>query len=219
MVMLNKLKQMKDHFNQGKNAITFDTSRFNDPLADQIEWTPVGGGSSSFQSHKLVEVAPSRLEFQPTMKSKLFAYLFMVLGVGITGFFLFQALADPIQDELLMFIIPLLFGVVFAGAGYYILKKMSVPVVFDKVTGRFWRGKEDDTGRSDHPQLRNVSAIQLLSEYVRGNKNSYYIYEMNFVMADTKRLNLVRHGSKRGIRKDAEMLSKFIGKPVWDAAG
>lgn len=223
--MLNKLKNLKEHFDQGRNAITFDASRFNDPLAEQIQWTALKSGGSNFHSHTLTEVGPSRMEFQPTMKSKMFSMVFILMGVAMPVFFGMTAIdfAEPDALKFVGFIS--LFGLMFIGAGIFMYRKNSVPIVFDKITGRFWKGREGpdkfpDKDTSDlAPYLRDVHAIQLISQYVKSDKSSYYVYEMNFVMKDTKRYNVMRHGGKRQIRRDAEKMAAFIGKPVWDAAG
>lgn len=223
--MLNKLKNLKEHINQGKNAITFDVSRFNHPIAEQVQWTPLGGGNTNMHTHKLTKVSSSRMEFQPTLKSKLFSLLFCAVGLGLTGIFLVQGMQSSDPDAANMSFFVLLFGLTFAGVGVFTYRKMSVPVVFDKVTGRGWRGrrKSDSAHGTEAPDgsilIRDITSLQLLSQYVRGNKNSYYVYELNAVMNDAKRYNIMRHGSKRHMRKDAETLSSFLGKPLWDAAG
>lgn len=223
--MLNKLKNLKEHFDQGRNAITFDASRFNDPLAEQIQWTSLKSGGSNFHSHTLTEMGPSRMEFKPTMKSKMFSMIFVILGIAFPVFFGMTAIdfAEPDALKFVGFIS--LFGLIFIGAGIFMYRKNSVPIVFDKISGRFWKGRNGpdkfpDKDTSDlAPYLRDVHAIQLISQYVKSDKSSYYVYEMNFVMKDTRRYNVIRHGGKRQIRRDAEKMSAFIGKPVWDAAG
>lgn len=223
--MLNKLKNIKEHFAQGRNAITFDASRFNDPLAEQIQWTVLKSGGSSFQTHALADLGTSRMEFQPTLKSKMFSLIFIVAGIAFPLFFGATAIDFAEPDSLMFAGFISLFGLIFIGSGIFMYRKNSVPIVFDKITGRFWKGrqvpdKQTEIGKSGQaPYLRDVHAIQLISQYVKSDKSSYYVYEMNFVMKDTKRFNVMRHGSKRNIRQDAEKLSKFIGKPVWDAAG
>ena len=65
--------------------------------------------------------------------------------------------------------------------------------------------------------MENIRAIQLVREYIRGNRNSYYSYELNLVCSSGDRINIVDHGSLRAIREDAEMLANYLSVPVWDA--
>ncbi|RWX50781.1 hypothetical protein VU01_12641, partial [Candidatus Electrothrix marina] len=52
-----------------------------------------------------------------------------------------------------------------------------------------------------------------------GNKSSYCSYEINLVLQDGSRINVVDHGKKNRIREDAHALAEFLGKPLWDASG
>jgi hypothetical protein len=224
--MLEKLKNIKEHITQGKNAFTFDPARFNDPLATQVEWTPVKSSSgSNFRSHKLVEVNPSRLEYFPTLQSQLFSFTFIGAGLAIPLFALMGGMNFGEEDTLKLVGFMVLFGVVFAGVGILTLRKNKIPIVLDKVTGRCWKGRKGPDQKPELmdsdlvPRLNEIHAIQLLSQYVRSDKKSYYLYELNIVMNDGKRHNIMKHGSKRFIRSDAEVISRFLDIPVWDAAG
>ncbi len=61
-----------------------------------------------------------------------------------------------------------------------------------------------------------MHALQLISEYVSG-KSSYYSYELNLVLDDGSRINVVDHGNLAAIREDAGKLALFLAKPLWDA--
>jgi hypothetical protein len=64
--------------------------------------------------------------------------------------------------------------------------------------------------------LHDVRAIQLIREYVRGDKSSYYSYELNLACGDASRLNVTDHASLRVIRADAALLGRYLFIPVWD---
>ena len=59
--------------------------------------------------------------------------------------------------------------------------------------------------------------MQLVSEYCRGNKSSFYSYELNLVLANGRRINVVDHGNIESLQKDARTLAAFLDIPVWDA--
>lgn len=68
--------------------------------------------------------------------------------------------------------------------------------------------------------LEDIHALQLLSEYCRGGKKrSYYSYELNLVLRNGRRINVMDHGDCKKLREDAQTLSEFLDKPVWDAIG
>ena len=65
--------------------------------------------------------------------------------------------------------------------------------------------------------LRTAEALQLIREYVRGNKSSYYSYELNLICSDGSRINIVDHGALRKLREDAVLLAEYLSVPIWDA--
>ena len=74
----------------------------------------------------------------------------------------------------------------------------------------------------DYIDLADVYAIQLIKEYVTTygteHSRSYYSYELNLVLKDGERMNVVDHGDLQRIRADAIRLGGFLGSlPVWDA--
>ena len=66
-------------------------------------------------------------------------------------------------------------------------------------------------------KLEDIHAIQLISEYISGEKSSYYSYELNLVLKDAGRINVIDHGNDGVIINNAKILSRFLDVPVWDA--
>ena len=65
--------------------------------------------------------------------------------------------------------------------------------------------------------LQDFKAIQLIREWVQGNKHSYDSYELNLVFGDGNRLNMTDHGDLQLIRSDADALGRYLDIPIWDA--
>lgn len=220
--MLDKLKYIKEQITQRKNANTFDATRFNDPLAKQIQWKVLKSDGSSFQAYKLVEEGVSRMESEPTLMSKIFSMSFIIIGLAIpfvlnaTGY-LFE---DP--DLFYMSLASIMIALILVGVGVFLFRKLSEKMIFDKLKNRLWvdkpgKGKSKTDLFKNALKLSDIYAIQLISKFLKDNHKSYYIYELNIVMGDTHRYNILRHGNKRQIRRDAKKLAKFLGKPLWDA--
>ncbi len=192
-----------------------DPSVFNDPVAEKIEWTPLQRGGASFQTHKLVTVRRDRMEFRALLGMVLFSLFFVLVGAGLSiGIFLSREQPFP----------PVLIGLVLMGAGGVMLYFSTLPMVFDKRKGFFWKGRKTpyESGnwrkRKDCVRLGEIHALQLIAERVSGNKSSYYSYEINLVLKDSSRINVVDHGKKSRIQEDAKTLAEFLGKPLWDAS-
>ena len=123
------------------------------------------------------------------------------------------------QDTL----VPILVGAVFAVVGACLGWFGTIPRVFDQRHAAFWRGRRLPTpmefvarGNSSAP-LSSIHALQLLSEFISGSKSSYYSYELNLVLHEGSRINVVDHGNLERLRSEANTLSQFLDKPVWDA--
>lgn len=220
---LKNLKNLKDVITNTASHMTFDPSRFDDPLATSVRWTPIKRGGSNFRTHKYFSADANQVGFKATVGAKLFSGIFMTVGLGV-------AVGLPIQRFLgpdLFFALETLFfigfGLIFFGAGFFMFRSYSKPVMFDKMVGYFWKGwTKPDRYRSDKRvvgsvRIDDIHALQIVSEYIRGDKSSYYSYELNIVTRDGKRHNIIDHGDREDMLSDAEKLSDFLGVPVWDA--
>ena len=214
------LEKLKKWIKKKGEIEPFDTSSFDDPLAERIDWVPLKHGGSNFHTHRLVETTANRLEFRATRGARLFAAIFIVVG------FAFPILFITTQSGSLSFYELggiLFFGLIFASAGGFMWYIMGKPRVFDKLTGMYWLGhKEPDyvykvanEVQNNQARLSDIHAIQLIREYVRSDKNSYYSYELNLILKSGERLNVIDHGKKSEIISDADKLSKYLGVPVW----
>jgi hypothetical protein len=220
-MMLKKLIQSRARHRAGGGG--FDPSVFDDPVALQTEWVPAASGGASFGTHRLIQSSANRIEFAPTLAAKLFYLLFFAIGSAMFIFHLNRiriAQAGLSEQDTL---VPILVGAVFAVVGACLYWFVSTPRIFDQRFAAYWRGRRAPTpmelverGNSSAP-LSSIHALQLLSEYVSGSKNSYYSYELNLILSDGNRINVVDHGNLERLRSDASTLSQFLDKPVWDA--
>jgi hypothetical protein len=201
----------------------FDPATLGDPLATQTQWTPTKGGGTNFRTHKLVRITADRLAFRPTAGMLIFCALFMFIGYGVAGGVSALQIREGTFALKAETLVPLLLGAVFAAIGTGMLRASTKPIVFDRRKGYFWKGRQapDEVLNPETlkhiARIEDVHALQLVSEYCRGNKSSYYSYELNLVHKDATRTNVVDHGNVRKLREDAATLAQFLNKPVWDA--
>jgi len=219
--MLNKLKKLVKE--AGKRFEPFDASVFDDPLALQTDWMPLKGGGSNFRTHNLVSENYNRTAFKASLGAKAFSSVFILVGLGLPSFQIYSVFQNGSALFEGDFLPLLLFGSIFSVAGALLFYSYAKPVVFDKTNGFFWKGwKAPDITSVENPdkhsaRLSSIHAIQIISEYVRGDKKSYYSYELNLILKNGSRLNVIDHGDIYKIRDDANVLSQFLGKPVWDS--
>ena len=213
--------------------LKFDPSQFGDPVAMQTDWTYTTKGiiaGTDFQTHKLAKVDSSRLEFRATAVALLFYLLFLVGGV--VAFFTilyklflsggFSFITGKIVRIIIAVVITPLFAIIEL-ISWGMFYSGTTPIVFDNLSGLFWKGRKtpnevfSENPLTEFAKLKDIHALQLISKYFRGGRSSYYCYELNLVLQNGKRINVVAHGNEDKLREDTGTLSTFLGKPVWDA--
>lgn len=221
---IKNLKNIKDIITNTTNQMAFDPARFDDPLAMSIRWTPIKGGGTNFRTHKYYSDGGNQAGFKATLGAKLFGGLFMLVGLGVAVGITWSQLQDGVAILSMDVLFPIIFGLIFFGVGLFMIRSYSKPIVFDKMVGYFWKGwKKPERYRGDQKisgsvRLDDIHALQIVSEYIRGDKKSYYSYELNIVTKDGQRHNVIDHGDRSDLVIDANKLSEFLGKPVWDAS-
>ena len=202
----------------------FDPSGLGDPVAMQTGWTPAksGGIKTYFVTHKLAGPNPDRLEFQASTSLKLSYILF--LGFGMAGLIVFFCMIlfgwYPVDWDTIP---PIGACLVLTLMGVYMFYFGSTPIVFDRRCGFFWKGRKNpdhvfDSGTLKHfAELEKIHALQLISRQSLLRFFCYHYFELNLVLEDGKRINVVDHGNQIRLREDAGTLSAFLDKPVWDA--
>jgi hypothetical protein len=194
--------------------VSFDPTQFNDPIAMNTSWTPLERGGSNSRTRRLQQSIPSRIEFVPTKTVICFYLGFLLLGVaGIL-------ISIEIKDIVIFF-----FSLFFVFFGILIYYEMTKSIVFDLQTG-FWKGRAKPENLHNGSiktliRFHQIHALQLISELVvsGGKSRSRFLsYELNLVLQDGKRINVVDHGDIASLREEAKILSKFLSVPIWDAA-
>jgi len=120
-------------------------------------------------------------------------------------------------------IMPIIVALIFVGAGCFLLFG-TVPIVFDKGANFVWKGRKSPETTLAELTLKNcvrmedIHALQLISYIGNGPKSKKCTYyEINLVMKNGNRFNVVVHDSKNKVRQEAGVISLFLDKPIWDA--
>jgi hypothetical protein len=198
-------------------AVPFDPASLGDEVALRTEWTPAKGGGANFQTHRLVEIDMHRTEFRASPGLVVFALVFLTIGIAV------PAIVGMANRQDVVAVIACAFaGLIFVGVGGGILYFGLAPIVFDKRRGEYWKGRTAPYEAANRDSLKHyaeldgIRALQIIKERCTSKNSSYYSYELNLVLEDGSRLNVVDHGNLERLREDAERLSAFLGKPVWD---
>ena len=161
------------------------------------------------------------MKFKASFGAKLFYLSFLVIGFGILiclPYFTPSYKKFTLNNNT---IIPILVASIFIIVGTCLYYFCTPPIVFDKKSGFVWKGRNklDEIIKKNNlnqfSELRAIHALQLISENIKSDKKAYYSYELNIVLKDARRINIVDHSKKDQIEREAKTLSKFLGKAVW----
>jgi len=198
---------------RAQKAPRFDPGALEDPVAKLTEWGPSKGGGASFCTHVLRDDAPARLSFRPAVGAIIFHSVFFLAGTGMVVLGVTTALETSTPAPL--FVMGLV-GLLFGSIGAAMLWSGTQPIVFDRAQGRYWKGwspPPPDFGTG--VELTAIHALQVVSEYC-GGKTRFYSYELNLVLKDGTRVNVVDHGDAARLRRDGSTIARFLGVPLWD---
>jgi hypothetical protein len=210
----------------------------DDSVAASAAWTPLVTGGNGIRTHQLTLTSSQRAEMTLTGLMRWIPWILGGVGTvqGIFGIYFGRRMADGAGlAELLEKgnYIPLLIGVtsvmgivIAVGLAGYFYWRSRCPVVFDRKLGWYWKGsKSPDTvsnpaSLSTAARLDQIHALQIIDEYVVNQDKEvvpYHSYELNLVLADGDRRNVLDHSGLTTLRHDAEMLGEFLDVPIWDA--
>lgn len=204
--------------------LSFDPSSQDDPIARKTSWNSVKPLECMFRAHQAKIITVNRLEFCATKSAKLFYLVFFFAGSGVIiniiyNIFLSGGLITN-SDTLILLLVGLVFASVGGGMYYY----GTEPIVFSKSNGFFWKGRKSSSELNDCTnkyknitKIKQIYALQIIPKYCRGKDSSHRGYELNIVLNNAERINIVSHTNLVELRKDGATLADFLGKIIWDA--
>ncbi len=193
----------------------------DDPVAHKTKWEPAKPGGANFKTQKL-EQEGGVFKVTPTAGHRIFSLIFLIPGLIAVVIGCPWSIAKGEWGTGFFF---LLWGVMFGGAGAFMWWAQK-PFTIDPLRGVYYRGKMDMSAPATlDPTKRgsthDIHAIQLLSERVRSSSSSgssaYRSYELNLVLKDGERVNVMDHGKEKAIEEAAQVIAGALNVPVWKA--
>ena len=184
-------------------------------IKKEVSITPCYIGGASFKTHNLTKTS-SGYAFKASIGGLIFALLFTFAGLGIACLGVYKTVFNSTASQYLFLI---LFGSVFLAAGVFILLTFLRPRVFNKNSNYYYKGFRKNVTREtkNYFPLNRIIALQLIGETISGNNGSYKSFELNLVLDDVPRHNVVDHGNLKKLIDDASILSAFLDVPIWHA--
>lgn len=191
------------------------------PIKNTVDTSPLNSGGASFKTHKLVKKSSSKLAYKPTFGNTLFCLTFFGIGLSVIIFYIIgflQLFSMQFPKSWFM----LIFGAIFGLVGGYLSYTSFMPRVFDKQLGLYYKSYGINVHASrkklkSHVSLKSIVAVQIIGEHIKSKDGSYKSFELNLVLDDNTRRNVVDHGNIKSIIDDAHILSDFLNVPIWHA--
>ena len=187
-----------------------------------VSTAPLVYGGASFKTNVLVEKSSSKVLFKPSIGAALFSFIFLAVGFGVLFFGLVPLFKSNFEIASVNWFL-LIFGLIFSTAGSFMFYRFYEPRVFDKQLGVYYKAYNVDLHRikrdttKKYIPLNSIIALQIIGEHIKSDKGSYKSFELNLVLQDGSRKNVIDHGNLKSIIVDAEILSKFLNVPIWHA--
>lgn len=179
-----------------------------------IDTTPCYNGGASFKTHTLKKTS-NGYAFNASIGAVLFAVLFALVGLGFFSYGIYKIISGSVLKDILL----ILFGALFLAIGVYVLIMFLRPRVFNKNSNYYYKGFRKNVNRKtkNYVPLNRIIALQLIGETISSDNESYKSFELNLVLDDATRLNVVDHGNLKKLIIDTEVLSDFLNIPIWHA--
>ncbi|WP_055445839.1 hypothetical protein [Lacinutrix mariniflava] len=184
-------------------------------IKQNVSTKPCFDGGANFKTHYLAKTSRG-YAFKASIGAILFTLIFIIVGISLLVGGCYYLI---INNEYFKYLMQILVGSVFSAAGFYFLFHFFKPRVFNKNTNRFYKGfgnKDNRHSKSNIP-LNNIIALQIIGETIEDDDGHYKSFEINLVLNDASRINVVDHGNLDKIIDDAEILSEFLNIPIWHA--
>ena len=224
-IVKDKLTKLSESEAQFQLDIADD---LKDKFASRVGWSPCVSGGNNHTSQKLNQVNSSMFVYKPSFSTKLLL-LFLLSGtiVPLIGAF----------SNKNIFWIGLIISFFFFLFLLHSYNRLGKKIYFDKMIKMIYKSSKPKNlikqkNKTNHIKFNEVHAIQLLFETVRKRRNNYsnginisfFInpyyssYELNLVLKNGSRINIIDHKNDALIYNDAETLAKLLNVKIWDAS-
>ncbi|WP_034059037.1 hypothetical protein [Lacinutrix jangbogonensis] len=180
--------------------------------------TPISEGGSNFETHVLYKKTNNKFLIKPSIGLALFTSAFTLFSTCFTSFPLYSLITsntDKWEFNQIWFVG---FGLLFFCFSLYLLFNYFSPHGFDKTTNLYYRGYKNISSKTDAIiKLNNIVALQIIGETIIDEDSRFKSFELNIVLKNGDRINVVDHSNLSGIIDDSKTLSKFLSIPIWHA--
>ena len=181
-------------------------AHIDDPVADCISWHPISK-ESGFKTRQIAFHDEAEVVVSASSGGLLLCLFFFGLGAFVLVGGLFAG------DNLFELIFFTGAGSMFITLGYVLYRRVTKPLVFDRDKDSIYYEGDDSTSPT---RISSVHAIQIIPVDNQSPYGGWHSFEINLVLKNGERINVLNHGKKEGIDHDTQILEEFLRVPVWE---
>jgi hypothetical protein len=182
--------------------------RRKDPQNNKSPIFPDTG--TNFRDREISQINGSRIEIKPTIQS----YLFYLIVMGIAGFIFIIGINQKYQTTFSTTIFTIVLIVIVSKIPVAIYKLITTKIVFDQNRNIFWMGRDEYNAKTKI-SLQDIDSIQIITKTIVDSEGpNWKSYELNIVVKNGDRYNILDHSNIKKIMEEGEILSKFLGVPL-----
>ncbi|WP_422104607.1 hypothetical protein [Winogradskyella sp.] len=188
-------------------------------INDIVSTEPLNPGGASFRTNVLIQESSHKLVYKPYIGVALFCFIFLAIGIGVLFVGIYPFDGDSKNIKWLVVLV----GLIFTTVGSLMFYNFYKPRVFDKRLGIYYSAynfksdKIEQHKTDNYISLKRIIAVQIIGENIKGDDGHYKSFELNLVLDDKSRKNVIDHGNLKSIIDDAHVLSDFLDVPIWHA--
>ena len=179
----------------------------NDPVAEITHWQSMASGASNFKMQEFI-TTDTGIKVRVSFEVRLFCWAFILVGLipALMEYAISWQDLDSIISPLVSFY------------GVFILIGVILRWIFIKNEIEFNQSARIIITSDKQYSFSNVYALQVISSIAGGHGNGIFRNnELNLILKNGNRINILNHGGKTAFYKQEEQLSKLLNVPVWQA--
>ena len=198
-------------------VLDLDPHKFDDPVALQVEWSPVEDELLALRLKRRIHNNSPTLTFNikytviivSSLSIVIFGGLFVMSIIGLISLIV-QGDFDAISQSWIGFLMLWIMTLTYLFLCISVLKRLRTKrSSFDLRSGHYMQG-----GLS-YP-INKIHALQLITR-VDPLGRPHIVHELNLILSDGTRRNVNDHQNLKLIRKHACILADYLEIPIWDA--
>ncbi len=199
-------------------------SSINEEIVKNSSFIPLKRGWTNIKSHDLI----IKNNWNYLFKVKWFfpeVFLGIFFTPIITTIIILYSKNFEVNNMFWEFLWLIIYSIIFSWLAWLIFYSLHRSYIFDFqnwyfydtiYTQKLFEFLRDEKYKNKIISLKEIQALQIISERVHGKNTTYTSYELNMILKNSSRVNIIDHWNLEEIRKNASELANKLWVKVYD---